>query len=235
MATWSRADQTYKPAGHWYNKPITQMADDLFAVSRQAVADHPELHAVVPVGSAWNRAVRVGLADPNPYDGNAFGQVSLWTWDQYHASAEGCYLEALIVFGTVTGLDPRNLDDKERAADDLGLNPKVAAQLREIAAAELLAQRNLRSDGKRRGLGIASGELTEALAERTSGSRERDNPAKGPQMGRSVFGVASSPLKRVSLRPQTKISLAKHCSKIFGFSALTDAFGQGSPMELTIM
>ena len=144
MATWSRADQTYKPDGHWFNKPITRMADDLFTVSRQAVADDPELHAVVPVGSAWNRAVRAGLADPNPYDGTTFGQVSLWTWDQYHASAEVYYLEALIVFGTVTGLNPRYLDGKERAADDLGLNPKVAAQLREIAAAELSAQRNLR-------------------------------------------------------------------------------------------
>ena len=144
MATWSRADQTYKPDGHWFNKPITQMADDLFAFTRRAVADDPELHAVVPVGSAWNRAIRVGLADPNPYDGTAFGQVSLWTWDQYHASAEGYYLEALIVFGTVTGLDPRTLDGKDRAADDLGLNPKVATQLREVAAAELSAQRNLR-------------------------------------------------------------------------------------------
>lgn len=142
MATWSRADLTYRPDGHWYNKPITQMADDLFAVSRQAIANCSDLHAVVPVGTAWNRAMREGLADSNPYDGTDFGKVSLWAWDQYHASAEGYYLEALIVFGTVTGLDPRNLGDKEHAADDLGLNPKVAAQLREVAAAELSAQRN---------------------------------------------------------------------------------------------
>lgn len=142
VATWSRADLTYRPNGHWYNKPITQMADDLFAVSRQAIANGSELHAVVPVGTAWNRAIREGLADPNPYDGVAFGQVSLWAWDQYHASAEGYYLEALIVFGTVTGVDPRSLADKERAADDLGLNPKVATQLREVAAAELSAQQN---------------------------------------------------------------------------------------------
>ena len=142
VATWSRANLTYRPNGHWYNKPITQMADDLFAVSRQAIANGSELHAVVPVGTAWNRAIREGLADPNPYDGVAFGQVSLWAWDQYHASAEGYYLEALIVFGTVTGVDPRSLADKERAADDLGLNPKVATQLREVAAAELSAQQN---------------------------------------------------------------------------------------------
>lgn len=142
VATWSRADQTYRPDGHWYHQPITQMADDLFAISRRAIADGVELHAVVPVGTAWNRAMRDGLADPNPYDGTAFGQISLWTWDQYHASAEGYYLDALIVFGTVTGLDPRSLGDKERAADDLGLNPKVAARLRETAAAELAAQGN---------------------------------------------------------------------------------------------
>ncbi|QYE34569.1 PEP-CTERM sorting domain-containing protein [Polymorphobacter sp. PAMC 29334] len=142
MATWSRADQTYLPDGHWYHQLIAQMADDLLAVSRQALTTGSGLHAVVPVGTAWNRAMRDGLADPDPYDGLAFGQVSLWTWDQYHASAEGYYLDALVVFGTVTGLDPRNLPEKERAADDLGLNPKVAAQLRSVAAAELAAQRN---------------------------------------------------------------------------------------------
>lgn len=91
--------------------------------------------------------MRVGLADPNPYDGLAFGQVSLWAWDQYHASAAGYYLEALIVFGTGTGLDPRTLSEKERAADDLGLNLKLAAQLREIGAAELSDHRNSHSGG----------------------------------------------------------------------------------------
>ena len=141
MATWSRADQTYRPDGHWYHQPIARMADDLLAASRQALTSGSGLHAVVPVGTAWNRAMRAGLADPNPYDGIAFGQVSLWTWDQYHASAEGYYLDALVVFGTVTGLDPRTFAARDRAADDLGLNPKVASRLREIAAAEIAAQK----------------------------------------------------------------------------------------------
>lgn len=140
VSTWSRADLTYKPGGHWYGQPIPRMADDLDAASRKALADAPGLHKIVPVGSAWNRAMRDGLADPNPYDGLAFGQVSLWSWDQYHASAEGYYLEALMVFGTVTGIDPRTLDGKERAADDLGIDPKLATKLRAIAAAELTAQ-----------------------------------------------------------------------------------------------
>jgi hypothetical protein len=140
VSTWSRADQTYKPTGHWFGKPITRMADDLMAASRQALAGPSAVNAVVAVGPAWNRAMAEGLADPNPYDGIAFGKVSLWSWDQYHATAEGYYLEALMVFGTVTRADPRILDGREQAADDLGLHPDVAHQLRAIAAAELMAQ-----------------------------------------------------------------------------------------------
>lgn len=59
-----------------------------------------------------------------------------------HRTLEGYYRDALVVFGTVTGVDPRTLGGKERAAEDLGLNSKVATQLREIAAAELAAQRD---------------------------------------------------------------------------------------------
>jgi hypothetical protein len=142
VSTWSRADLTYKPGKHWSGQPIARMADDLAGASRQALVPGSGLHAIVPVGSAWNRAIRDGMADPNPYDGVAFGQVSLWSWDQYHASAEGYYLEALMVFGTVTGLDPHVLDGKERAADDLGIDPKVATKLRAIASDELATQRN---------------------------------------------------------------------------------------------
>ena len=140
VATWSRADQTYRPGGHWYGKPITRMAEDLAAATRQAIAGRSGLHAAIEVGSAWNRAMREGLADPDPFDGIAFGQIDLWSWDQYHASAEGYYLEALMIFGTVTGLDPRMLDGREKAADDLGIEPKVAERLRGIAAAELAAE-----------------------------------------------------------------------------------------------
>ena len=79
----------------------------------------------------------VGIADPDPYDGVAFGQVDLWTYDHYHASIQGYYLEALVVFGRVTGLDPTRLGANERAADDLGIDPRVAVQLQQIAKAQL--------------------------------------------------------------------------------------------------
>lgn len=77
--------------------------------------------------------VAAGIADPNPYDGIGAGQFDLWAYDHYHGSAYGYYLEALSIFGRVTGLDPRSLGSKEKAAFDLGITPDVAAALQRIA------------------------------------------------------------------------------------------------------
>jgi hypothetical protein len=140
MATWSRADQTYQPGGRWYGKPITAMAEDLRRAADRARQTNRAIAGVIPVGQAWNRALAAGIADPNPYDGIAYGQTSLWSYDQYHASTAGYYLEALTVFGRITGVDPRSLGRGERAADELGLSPELAVELQRIAH-EQLAQR----------------------------------------------------------------------------------------------
>jgi hypothetical protein len=139
VSTWSRADQTYEPDGHWYGKSIFQMADDVAAANAEAVKGFPDLAGVIPVGMAWNRAMKESVADANPYDGVDFGKVDLWAWDQYHASAEGYYLEALVIFGEVTGVDPASLGAKEGAANDLGMSPAVAVSLQRIAREELTA------------------------------------------------------------------------------------------------
>ncbi|WP_293452816.1 DUF4886 domain-containing protein [Phenylobacterium sp.] len=139
-STWSRADQTFRPEGHWAGRPIEAMAQDLAAASAQALKASPDLTAAIPVGTAWTRAVHAGVADPNPYDGIDFGKVSLWTWDQYHASAEGYYLAALVIFGQVTGVDPLSLGAQEQAAVDLGLSPAIAQGLRQAAHDELAAR-----------------------------------------------------------------------------------------------
>lgn len=139
-STWSRADLTYRPEGHWYGKPIAAMAIDLRAASDLALAGSKQIDGVVPVGEAWNRAIAKAIADPDPYDGINFGQVDLWTYDQYHGSMYGYYLEALVIFGKVTGRDPRSLGDKEQAADDLGISPAVAAALRQVAFEQLQAE-----------------------------------------------------------------------------------------------
>jgi len=136
-ATWSRADQTWKPDGAWYGKPIAQMAVDVRHGYDAADAASALIDGVIPVGEAWNRAIAGGLADPNPYDGITAGQINLWAPDNYHGSVHGYYLEALTVFGAVTGKDPRSLGATERAAHELGIDPATAMALQRIAAAQL--------------------------------------------------------------------------------------------------
>jgi hypothetical protein len=93
--------------------------------------------SVIPVGEAWNRAMKNGIADPNPYDGIEAGKIDLWAIDHYHASAQGYYLEALMVFGEVTGIDPRSLGASECAAYELGFTGAPARALQQIAFDEL--------------------------------------------------------------------------------------------------
>jgi hypothetical protein len=139
MATWSRADLAYRPGSPWSGKPIATMAGDLANAARAIDAASPEIDGVLPVGEAWNRAVAAGVADANPYDGIAYGQADLWAYDHYHASAAGYYLEALVVFGRIAGVDPRMLGRDERAAGDLGLSPDLAVALQRVAAETLAA------------------------------------------------------------------------------------------------
>lgn len=132
-ATWSRPDQTYPRTGAWQGKPIQQMALDLRKAYDRAAAQSRPRARVSPVGQAFNCAIAAGIADPNPYDGIAFGQVDLWTHDHYHASIFGSYLAGLTVFAGVTGHDPRQLGRNERAASELGIAPDVAERLQTVA------------------------------------------------------------------------------------------------------
>lgn len=141
VATWSRADQTYPKTGHWHGRPIEQMALDVRAAYDLAAQGSPAIRGVIPVGQAWNRAMRAGVADPNPYDGIEFGKVSLWTHDHYHGSTYGYYLEALMIFGDLTGLDPRSLGKSERAALELGMSGAQAVALQQVAHDELMAMK----------------------------------------------------------------------------------------------
>ena len=139
VSTWSRADQTYPEKTPWHGQPIEKMAIDVRAGYELLAATSPSFHAVIPVGEAWNRAFAIGFADPNPYDGIAAGQIDLWSYDHYHASTFGYYLSALMIFGDLTGLDPRSLGRTERTAFELGLSADQAATLQKIAYNELTA------------------------------------------------------------------------------------------------
>lgn len=140
-STWSRPDMVYKPGSPWSGQPIETMARDLRRASDQARVAVPAIDGIIPIGESWNRAIAAGIADPNPYDGTSFGQVDLWAYDHYHGSAYGYYIEALLIFGRVTGRDPRSLGAKEKAAFDLGIAPDLAASLQRIAFETLEADK----------------------------------------------------------------------------------------------
>jgi hypothetical protein len=140
LATGPRADETYGAQGAWHGKPIEAMAADVHEGYRRA-AEAPGIAAVIPVGDGWLRAMHEGLADPNPYDGIEPGQMNLWADDSYHASIYGSYLEALMVFGSITGRDPRSLGPAECSAFELGLSGAQAEGLERIAYEQLVAAR----------------------------------------------------------------------------------------------
>ena len=142
-ATWSRADQTYPSGGHWYGQPIGAMARDVRAGYDKAAATSPAVKSVIPVGEAWMRAIDTGVADPNPYDGVTPGQIDLWAKDHYHASTEGYYLEALMVFGDLTGRDPRSLGEAECSAFELSMPPAEVKALQQVAFDQLAATKKL--------------------------------------------------------------------------------------------
>lgn len=136
MATWSRADQVYPENGAWAGQPVEAMARDIRTAYDKATGA-AAAKAVIPVGEAWNRAIRTGIADPNPYDGIEAAKVNLWTFDNYHASVHGYYLEALVIFGHLTGRDPRSLGDNECSGFELGLSRAQVKALQQVAFDEL--------------------------------------------------------------------------------------------------
>jgi hypothetical protein len=139
LATWPRADQVYDPKGAWYGKSVEDMAQDLRAAYDLAAARIRAPQSVVPVGEAWIRSIHSGFAQSNPYDGSDAGKVDLWAEDGYHASVFGYYLSALMVFGSVTGFDPRALGDNESSGFELGMSPMQVRALQRVAYEQLAA------------------------------------------------------------------------------------------------
>ena len=136
ISTWARADHVYPEKGTWHGKSIEVMTKDVRA-AYDAAAKNAGIETVIPVGESWLRAMQSGVADINPYDGIEAGKVNLWTFDSYHASTHGYYLQALVIFGTLTGRDPRSLGDVECSAYELGMSRAETRALQQVAFDQL--------------------------------------------------------------------------------------------------
>lgn len=137
--TWARPDLTYPEGEPYTGEPLETMTEDLRQAYAAAAQLNPGIAGVVPVGEAFLRAVRDGVAMRNPYEPTP-RQVDLW-WqeDQFHSSVHGSYLSALVMFGALTGVDPSSFGANERAAADLGIAPRAALALQRVAADQLVA------------------------------------------------------------------------------------------------
>lgn len=140
LQTWARADQVYQtPGGRWAGRGLEAMQADLRAGYALAAQQAACVAGVLPVGDAALRAVQEGVADRNPYDGIEPGQVNLWGPDSYHFGPWGSYLEALVIFGRLTGRDPTSLGPQSRAGRELGLTPAEVEAAQRVASRELQA------------------------------------------------------------------------------------------------
>jgi len=128
-----------------YYTALKDMTEDLHAAFAAKVASNPNFAGIVAAGDAFQLALDMGLAKSSGFY-NANGTFStpqpgdllnLW-WDDYlHASKYGSYLDALVQYGTITGLDPALLGAGEISAHDLGIGVADALTLQRVASLQL--------------------------------------------------------------------------------------------------
>ena len=145
--------------------PIAAMAADVHqayvgeATAYAAANPGTSQVTVAPDADAWVVAIDRGIAQRNPFLVNEpAGQVDLWDSDPllacctvpigYHPSVYGDYLNALTLFGSLTGVNPETLDAETNpsnpgfagsASQALGIPASVAAALASAAEAALHA------------------------------------------------------------------------------------------------
>lgn len=128
-----------------YYTSLGAMTSDLHAAFAAEAASNPGIAGVIPVGDAFQMAVDQGSVQSSGFfDANGVfvppqpGEpLDLW-WDDYlHASKYGSYLDALVQFGTITGLDPLSLGADESAAQTFGISATDTVFLERLAAEDL--------------------------------------------------------------------------------------------------
>ena len=136
-------DGTNTQATLYYSTLAGMTADLKAGFAAEAAADG-KFAGVLPVGDAFQLAYDLGLVQTSGfYDANGVfvpnnpSVMNLWWYDYLHASKYGSYLDALIQYGTITGLNPTLLGHGDLAAKDLGIGANDAFTLQRIAAQTL--------------------------------------------------------------------------------------------------
>jgi hypothetical protein len=143
--------------------PIVAMASDLHNAYENAASSFDTANptksqvSVALAGEAWVRAIDAGIAQQNPFlASEPSDQVDLWDSNPllacctvpigYHPSSYGDYLDALVLFGQITGVNPAALTDEFDTSDPLygssasvalGISAPIADELAQVAEATL--------------------------------------------------------------------------------------------------
>jgi hypothetical protein len=137
----------YADTLYYTDTGLAGMTADLRAAFASKAQTNPNFAGVISVGDAFQRALdeRIAKADGFYNDQGTYAaavpqdKINLW-WDDYlHASRYGSYLSALVIFGTLTRVDPASFGASERAAADLGISPGDAVKLQRVASDQLAA------------------------------------------------------------------------------------------------
>jgi len=137
----------YPDTLYYQAEGLGAMTADLRATFAARLQANPNFAGVVPVGDAFQRAVDSGVAKGDGFytDAGVYGpelaqdKINLWWIDYLHASKYGSYLSALVMFGTLTGINPASFGASEQAAADLGISPGDAVKLQQVAWDQLAA------------------------------------------------------------------------------------------------
>ena len=126
---------------------LRDMTNDMRDAFKSLATSNPKIKGVAPVGEAFQRTVDNGLAKASGFY-NAQGTydtggnpVDLWWIDRTHPSVYGSYLAALVLFGTITGVNPTTLGSTDAVAAELGISPTNAASLQRMAAETIAASK----------------------------------------------------------------------------------------------
>jgi len=126
---------------------LRDMTNDMRDAFKSLATSNSKIKGIAPVGEAFQRTVDNGLAKGTGFY-NAQGTydvggnpVDLWWIDRTHPSVYGSYLAALVLFGTITGVNPTTLGATDAVAAELGISPTNAASLQRMAADTIAANK----------------------------------------------------------------------------------------------
>jgi hypothetical protein len=153
-STWAPADTAYLDAtadGMSFSTPVYLrslgvLTDAYRDATLSAAQQDGHIRDIAPVGDAWERAWREGVANPDPYSGAGISLSFNYqpgsepsTKDvptdagYHHPSKYGAYLSGLVLFETLTGADVRRFGEDETSAAELGIPRATAVQLQRVA------------------------------------------------------------------------------------------------------